>query len=151
MGLGVADLPEVFFTDDGVSSATISRWVSEGRIGRLAAGIYATATSTDSALIVARNWRRIVAHELPRAVITDRSGPDPRPFGGYLFVAHERRTRPLVLPGLTVVPRVGTGPQPDDLQLEPGVVCCVSRTLVDRQHPPKSCPRPSVAANSRQR
>ena len=132
MGLGVADLPEVFFTDDGVSSATISRWVSEGRIGRLAAGIYATATSTDSALIVARNWRRIVAHELPRAVITDRSGPDPRPFGGYLFVAHERRTRPLVLPGLTVVPRVGTGPQPDDLQLEPGLFAASpARWLID--------------------
>ena len=130
--MGIAGLPEVFFTDDGVSATTASRWVGEGRIVRLAAGIYTTATSTDPVLVVARNWRRIVAHELPGAVITDRSGPDPRPFGGYLFVVHEQRTRPLVLPGLTVIPRVGIGAQLDDLQLEPGLFAASpSRWLLD--------------------
>ena len=132
MVLGIADLPEVFFTNDGVSSATASRWVSQGRIRRLAAGMYTTAASMDPALVVARNWQRIVAHELPQAVITDRSGPDPRPFGGYLFVVHEQRTRPLVLPGLTVVPRVGTGPQLDDLRLRPGLFAASpGRWLID--------------------
>ena len=125
-------LPEVFFADHGVPKATLSDWTRAGTVVRLGSGIYTTSIGIAPEDVVRRNWRRIVAHELPGAVITDRSGPDPRPMGGLLFVVHPTRYRPLTLPGLVVRPRRGPGPVDGDMPLEPGLwAASPARWLLD--------------------
>ena len=125
-------LPEVFFADHGVPRATLSDWARTGTVVRLGSGIYTTARDKPPEDIVRRHWRRIVAHEMPGAVITDRSGPDPRPMGGVLFVAHPTRQRPLTLPGLVVRPRRGPGAVDGDLPIEPGLwAASPARWLLD--------------------
>ncbi len=132
-------LPEVFFADDGLPRATLSDWARAGTVRRLGSGVYTTATRVAPEDVVRRNWRRIVAHKLPGAVITDRSGPDPRPLGGVLYVVHPTRHRPLVLPGLTVWPRRGPGRLEGDLPVEPGLwVASPARWLLDNSRPTRS-------------
>lgn len=122
----------VFFAEDQ-PSATISRWVRAGRATRLGPGVYTTAR-TSPAQVVAANWRVIVAHEMPGAVVVDRSVPSAGPQQNLLFVdtGPEGRTRPLELPGLAVVPRRGPGPLADDLPLGNGLwLSSQQRALAD--------------------
>lgn len=113
--------PEIVFAGDR-SRQALSAAARRGSIVRLAAGIYSGRPSSDPAVLARRNWAQILGHELPGAVITDRSarsgvpGPD-----GRITVVHSRQ-RPLELPGLRVEPRPGPGPLPGDTPLMHGLL-----------------------------
>ena len=114
----------------------LSRDARRGRLRRLGQGIYTSDLTAEPEQVVhARLWE-IVAHELPGAVIADRSARDGgMPHDGCLFVISDR-SRPLLLPGVTVRPRPGVGALPGDLALPGGLhLAGEARTLLENLVP----------------
>jgi hypothetical protein len=65
----------VFF-GDVTSAATLTRAVKDGRIRRLARGVFTADRRADPAELVARNRWTIVARLVPDALIADRSAAE---------------------------------------------------------------------------
>jgi len=122
----------VFF-GDVTSAATLSRAVRDGRVRRLATGLFTSDLRADGVELVARNRWAIVARLVPDALIADRSAAEAgMPVAGVLTVVSNDRKEALRLPGLTVAPRRGPGPLPDDLAWAAGLhITSDARTLVD--------------------
>lgn len=105
----------VLFTEDFPSQSTRSRQMRDGAVRKVARGVWTDEIGSSDVDVVTRHWRDIVAHQLPGAVITYRSGFTMLPTDGQLFVSHPRRA-PLTLPGLTVYPdNAAKHRQPDDV------------------------------------
>lgn len=123
--------PEVVFADQAYTAA-LSRAVERGTLVRLSRGIYTPAVGEDPAAVVRRHLWRITAHELPGAVIADRSVPvGGMPSDGALYVVHSRR-RPVELPGVTIFPRPGPGAADGDMALPDGLwMSSTARALLD--------------------
>jgi fido (protein-threonine AMPylation protein) len=109
--------PEIIFAADG-SRAALAKAAREGRIVRIGPGIYSGRPRGREAEIVRHNWARILGHEYPGAIVTDRSARRNGPDHELLTVVHPRR-RALELPGLTILPRSGEGPLPGDIPGDP--------------------------------
>lgn len=122
----------VFFTG-AAAPATLSRAVDDGRIRRLAQGLYSADLAAGAEALVERNRWFIVSHFVPDALIVDRSAAnDGLPQDGVLYVISNERVRDLELPGLIVSPRKGPGPLDDDPSWADGLhVTSDARTLVD--------------------
>lgn len=115
-----------------------ARYAKEGKLVRLAWGLYSDEITKEPEQIVRENWLAIVAAVMPGAVITDRSAFAGRPADGHLFVSHSR-SRPLVLPGLTILPRKGLPAQDGDTRLVDGVyLASEHRALIDNTAPTRS-------------
>jgi hypothetical protein len=112
--------------------AVLSRAVRRGTLRRLGTGIYTGAVDTYPDEVARRRWREILVHELPGAVIADCSARRGRPGDdGRLAVIHGRR-RPLVLPGLEIVPRSDRAPDLGVIDLPDGVrLSTIARGLLD--------------------
>lgn len=125
--------PGSVFFGDVASVATLSRAVKDGRIRRLARGLYSADPRADPAELVARNRWAIVARLVPDALIADRSAAGGgMPVAGVLTVVSNERKEDLALPGLVISPRPGSGPLPDDLTWAAGLhMTSDDRTLVD--------------------
>lgn len=122
--------PELVFSGEH-DSAILTRAVARGTLRRLARGIYTGDVEGDPEDIVRRHLWRIVGHELPAAVLVDRSARRAGPVDGQLFVDHPR-VRPLELPGVTVLPRRGPGPIAGDMEMPEGLwLSSVARQLLD--------------------
>jgi len=113
-------LPALLFARD-VDRRILSRARAEGRLVRIAAGICSGQIDSSPESIARRLLWPIVAHEMPDAVIVDRSVRDGGlGTDGTLYVV-SRRIRPLVLPGITVKPRRGATALPGDMLLPDGI------------------------------
>lgn len=125
--------PGSVFFGDAASAATLSRAVKDGRVRRIARGVFSADLRADAGELVARNRWEVVARLVPDALIADRSAAERgMPSGSLLTVVSNLRKEPLELPGLVVVPRRGPGPLPDDLPWAAGLrVTSDARTLVD--------------------
>jgi hypothetical protein len=125
--------PGSVFFGDVASPATLSRGVADGRIRRLAMGLYTADLDTDPEALVERNLWTVLAHFVPDAVVADRSAAaNGQPVDGTLFVIANERARPLTLPGLTVVGRSGVAALDDDPPWAGGLhITSDARTLVD--------------------
>jgi hypothetical protein len=122
---------EIVFTSDHERS-TVTRAAGRGRLVRLAQGIYTSITSLSPVDVVARNLWVIVAHEMPGAVVVDRSAKQAGPVNGVLTVDYAARTRPLQLPGIAVRARKGPGPVAGDLQwMHDLFMSSIQRQLLD--------------------
>ena len=64
--------PWSIFFGNVASPPTLSKAVKEGRIVRLAPGVYTANTNADPAEVVARNRFEILAHLIPDAILVDR-------------------------------------------------------------------------------
>lgn len=106
--------PEIVWSKD-YPATVVSRAAAAGDLMQLARGVYTPETRRPEAA-VARNWERILARELPGALVADASARWLAPRDGRLLVVHPRR-KPLVLPGLRIEPREGPGPLPSDHRL----------------------------------
>lgn len=108
--------------DDEAHRSTLSRAVASGTLRRIGTGIYTGIRTGSVEPIVRRHWLTILGHELPGAILADRSARRTLlPQDGNVYVVHGR-ARKLELPGLTIVPRKGPGPLPGDIALPSGVV-----------------------------
>jgi hypothetical protein len=125
--------PGSVFFGDAASGATLSRASKDGRIRRLARGLYSADLRADPAELVARNRWKILARLVPDAVIADRSAAEGgTAVGGVLTVISNARKEDVTLPGLVVVPRRGPGPLDDDNTWPEGLhLTSDARTLVD--------------------
>ncbi|MBW3648603.1 MAG: Fic family protein [Actinobacteria bacterium] len=127
--------PPLLFANE-VDRRVLARSAQRGRLVRLAAGIYSSELHLEPEQVVRRRLWQIVAHEIPGAVIADRSareGGTAR--DGRLYVI-AGRNRPLRLPGTTVLARQGLGPQPGDMVLPDGLhLTGEARTLLDNLAP----------------
>src|SRR5271165_2610752 len=129
-GVVAGPWPELVFSGDADRSV-LSRAVERGTLRRLSRGIYTGVVDDDPTEVVRRNLLRIVGHELPGAVIVDRSARRAGPVDGLLVVDHSR-TRPLELPGVTVLPRRGPGHVDGDMEMPEGLwIASVARQLLD--------------------
>jgi Fic family protein len=123
--------PDLVFFEEA-DRAVLSRAVQRGTLQRVARGIYAPDMGAEPAEIVRRHLWRILAHELPGAVIADRSvRTGGMPVDEALYVVHSRR-RPLELPSVTIYPRRGVGAVHGDMQLPDGLwMSSTARALLD--------------------
>lgn len=122
----------LFFSADYPKSS-LTRAIREGRVHKLAPGVYtADLTAAPEHLVASHRWR-IIARSMPDAVLVDRSAAYAGvPSRGVLFVASDQRKGPLRLPGLTVLPRPGHRALPDDSPWPEGLALASdARTLVD--------------------
>jgi hypothetical protein len=126
-------IPGSVFFGDVASAATLSRAARDGRIRRLARGLYSADLRADPSELIARNRWKIVGRLVPDAVIADRSAAEGgTPVGGVLTVISNERTEDVTLPGLVVAPRRGPGPLDDDNMWPEGLhLTSDARTLVD--------------------
>lgn len=112
--------PDIIFVDPS-TRASLSQAARLGTIVRLAPGIYTGLILTDPSRVAREHWREILAHELPGAVLVDRSarrtGPDEQ---GRVFVVHTRK-RPLAVRGLTILPRRGPTDVEGDIDIGDGL------------------------------
>ena len=120
-------------------ASALSRAVRAGALRRLARGLYTDELRADAAQLVRSRWNEVLAHYFPGALIADRSVPRAAPDEqGYLFVVHGR-ARPMALPGLTIVPRKGSAPLPDDIALGPRLwLSSPARALVENLRPSRA-------------
>jgi hypothetical protein len=110
--------PEIF-ASTAERSRAIRRAVAAGKARKVAGRLYTRNTDDPLEQVVRRNWAGIAAHHFPGAVVVDRSAFEARPSAdGSLFLdagpGYAGR-RPIRLPGLTLRPRLGPGPVPEDM------------------------------------
>ena len=113
--------PALVFASE-VDRRSLSRAQAQGRLVRIASGIYSGDIGSTPESLSRRYLWPIVAHEMPGAVIVDRSARDGG-LGrdGTLYVVADR-SRPLVLPGVTVTLRGRAVPgAPTSITNESGV------------------------------
>lgn len=125
--------PGSVFFGDVASGATLSRASKDGRIRRLAPGLYSADLRSDPAELIARNRWAVVVRFVPDALIADRSAAEGgMPVAGVLTVVSNERKGDVTLPGLIVAPRPGPGPVEDDGTWPEGLrLTSDARTLVD--------------------
>lgn len=108
-----AKWPELVFSADA-DPAVLSRAVKRGTLRRLSSGVYTSLVDQDPAAVVRAHLWAILDHELPGAVLVDRTAARLGS-GAELVLVDHPRTRALVLPGVTVLPRAGGGVAPGDM------------------------------------
>ncbi len=125
--------PGSVFFSDAASDATLSRATKDGRIRRLARGLYSADLRAEPQELVARNRWKVLARLMPDALIADRSAAEGGlPVAGVLTVVSNQRKEDLVLPGLVIAPRTGPGALDDDFEWAEGLrLSSDARTLVD--------------------
>lgn len=98
-------------------AAVISRALRRGRLQRLTRGIYSGDMHTPADILTRRYLWEIVGYFFPCGVVSGPTAMHHNPVScNTLYVVHSRR-RVLSLPGVTVVPLPGVGPQADDTPL----------------------------------
>lgn len=112
--------------------SALSRAAGEGRLRRVARGIYTDELESSEEEVVRRHRWVIAARLIPDAVIVDRSAAGGgAPADGVLFVASQTRARNVELPGLVVAVRDGPRLDSDQVWARGLVVSSPARTLVD--------------------
>jgi hypothetical protein len=108
------------------TSESLQSMIERGSARRIGRGIVTTDVRAPLEQVVRRNWARIAAHLLPGSTVVDRTFFDggPAPDGTVVLdVGPEgtRRTRPIELPGLRIITRVGPGPVTGDVPFMHGL------------------------------
>lgn len=131
----MATYPPLVFASE-IDKDELYRARRRGDVVRLASGIYTGEIDEPAEDVVRAHLWEIVGHEMPGAVIVDRSVRDGGlGINGTLYVVARRR-RPLELPGVKVVPRLGAAALPGDMQLPSGLhMASVPRGLLENLAP----------------
>lgn len=124
--------PRTIFFSSAASRPTIAQGRREGRIIRLAAGVWSADVHSAPEDIVAENLWRIIAKFCPDAVIVDRTAARGGLIdAGIVTVATDARATSLELPGVTVLVRPRAG-HPSDTPWAAGLRGSTpARALVD--------------------
>jgi hypothetical protein len=134
--------PEVFLSTTATSAA-VQRAVAAGQARKVAGRLYTRNLDEPLDRVVRRNWQRIAALYFPGAVVVDRSGFEAKPSAdGSLFLDAGPNfvgKRPTRLPGLTLRPRRGPGPGPDDMPYLEGLhFSSRGRAFLDNMRPSRA-------------
>ncbi|WP_225308892.1 Fic family protein [Hypericibacter adhaerens] len=106
-------MPEAFVSGAAMTRA-VSRAARAGRLRKLASRLYTRNLTDPPEAVVRRNLWPIVASFFPGALIADRTALENAPAtdGSVCLIAGSDRT--IVLPGVTLRARRGSGPLPSD-------------------------------------
>lgn len=124
--------PDIIFSGD-LPKATISRMLRDGRISKIAKGIYTPDTTSPAQVVARRNWSAIVGRLYPDAVLSGKTAFKriPEPDGSvYIGIQHKPRSVPTV-PGLLIVPRKDAPPTDSDTRVGHLYVPSVGRAVLD--------------------
>lgn len=104
-------LEEILFgSANKEASAKISVLLKKGLIRRIAPRLYSSNLEEEPAVILKRNWYKILAAQYQDGLISHRSALELRPTpGGHVYLTYSY-TRNVVLPGLTIHLLEGPGP-----------------------------------------
>jgi hypothetical protein len=106
-------LPEVFVSNASIAYQ-VSRGVKRGQLRKLGSRVYTTNLKEKPEILLRRHAWFVVEELFPGALIADRTALEHRPADdGSVFVVSDKK-RPIVLPGLSIHPRKGSGPLPED-------------------------------------
>lgn len=106
-------LPEVFVSNKSLASQ-VSRKVKQGLLRKLGSRVYTTNLKEKPEVLVRRHVWSLLEALFPGAVIADRTALEHRPASdGSVFVVSTKK-RSTILPGLSIHPRRGHGPLPED-------------------------------------
>lgn len=100
-----------------VPSATLNAAVRRGELRRVGRGIYTVNLVDSPEDVIRRNRWAIAAAFFQGAVVTDRSALPGSRDPGAMFLAYQGSPRELVLPGLEIRARFGSGPVEGDVAL----------------------------------
>lgn len=128
-------LPEVF-----LSTQKTANWVSDQvaakRARKIGPRLYTTNMADEPETIVRRNLWKIVALYCPGGLVTDRTAIENKqaPDGSVFVVSN--RAKKVELPGLTISPRKGAGPTPDDPHFMAGLHIAIrGRAVLENMRP----------------
>lgn len=108
-------LPEIIFSSsDQNESRKINAWLKAGQIQKLIPRVYSSDLTSDSSTLILNNWRRIIGHLFPKALLSHRSALefDLSP-NDNLYLTYKSR-RVIKWPGVTIRMVKGFGPLSDD-------------------------------------
>jgi hypothetical protein len=92
----------LFAASDKTESRRITTLLKEGTIRKIAPRIYSSNLTEEPAVIIKRNWYRILASLYPDALLTHRTALESRPTkDGHVYLTY-LYTRNVELPGLTI-------------------------------------------------
>lgn len=96
--------------------------LAEGTLREIAPKIFTTNFEDADELIIRRNWKEILGHLYPGAVVSHRTAQELRPSepDGFVHLTYTY-TRRKELPGMTVFLKKGLEPQDDDIPLPGGL------------------------------
>lgn len=158
-------MANILFTpsgDDGVDRQ-VRRNYEEGKLVRIAHGVYGDPGTEPIENLVRRNWSAIVGKLVPDAVATDRTGMENQPWrdrssgtpkgDGVVFVSAPRTRDVIRLPGLEIHIRQGVGPVDGDIPYLGTWLAGPARRLLDnlaltraRREPSRTLGRAGVEA-----
>lgn len=111
--MSLTDLPEAFLSNTSLTKA-ISRAVKTGKLRKLASRLYTKNMMDPPELIIRRNLWVIVAAYFPEGLIADRTAiENQKTSEGFIFLISPQKHK-IKLPGITLCPRKGHPPLPND-------------------------------------
>lgn len=106
-------LPEVFVSDAAIASH-VSRELQRGHLRKIGSKVYTTNLTEPIELLVKRHAWFIIKELFPGSVIVDRTALEHRPASdGSIFLVSSKK-RAVLLPGLSIYPRIGHRPLDTD-------------------------------------
>ena len=131
-------MPEAFVSDRHIAR-TVSREVKAGRLRKLASRLYTRNMADPPEAVVARNLWNIVAGYFPGALIADRTALENAPASDGSVCLITARGQDITLPGLTLRPRRGSGPLPDDRPFLGGLyLSSTARAYLENMRPSRA-------------
>jgi len=102
----------IFSSSEKKESRHITELLKEKLIRKIAPRIYTSNLEEEPALIIKRNWYRILANQFPEALLSHRSALEFKPTSeGHIFLTYSY-TSNVSIPGLTI--HLLKGPKPTD-------------------------------------
>jgi DNA-binding Lrp family transcriptional regulator len=102
----------IFSTSEKKASSRITALLKQGLIKKIAARIYTSNLEEEPAVIIKRNWYRILAHLFPNALLSHRTALEFKPTStGHIFLTYTY-TANVSVPGLNI--HLLKGPEPID-------------------------------------
>lgn len=116
---------------DRALSSHLQRQVAAGLAIRVCPGVFTTQLNIPKEAVVRRNWKALLEHELPGAVLCYKSALEGRPDeNGHLVVSYGKRASSREYPGLTIAVRPG-GQLPGDAPYGQLYVASETRWLLE--------------------
>jgi fido (protein-threonine AMPylation protein) len=131
-------LPEVFVTNASLASLVYKK-TKKGLLRKLASRVYTTNLKENPELLIRRHLWLLVGELFPKALVVDRTALEFRPAAdGSVFIVSTKK-RSVILPGLSIHPRKGPGPLPEDKPFMGGLfLSCPARAYLENMRPSRA-------------
>ncbi|HQS84522.1 MAG TPA: Fic family protein [Alphaproteobacteria bacterium] len=136
--ISLSSFPEVFISNMEMTKA-VSRFAKNGKLRKLAPRLYTQNMIDPPELIIKRNLWVIISSYFPGALIADRTALENKPTAdGFIFLVAPQKHK-IKLPGITLCPRKGHAPFPNDRPFIGGLfLSSLSRAFLENIKPSRA-------------